>query len=351
MNFEGFQERMQKVRDKATANVSFPSGTVANLQRPEGLNWLMGAPMVVPSNPESGGPVAAAAVESLKAIAERLGGTASGDTLRFVRGKYPIAADVTTPPNAVVIAEKGTRWFLGSGVEVVVNGTITMNGTGPNPVFIRPADDAPHGGMTVNGIEGSRCVINGLQMSGGGSRDGMLVFRNTDVHMEKSILNGSSSALVSAQRGNVELVGCAFMRTEGDGVHLTNCNGTVDACNFQGANGQQKGDGLVAVGGKVVVSKTVFRSLPGTGLIASSNAIVDANTVDALECGTGFAAVDGAQIGLSQVTISGNKVGLRASRTQQHRKGGAFTLAGCTFNGNTMERQVDEASRVVEQAD
>lgn len=351
MNFDGFQERMQKVRDKATANVSFPRGAVANLQRPDGLIWLMGAPMVVPSNPESGGPVAVAAVESLKAIAERLGGTASGDTLRFVRGKYPITADVVTPPNAVVILEKGTRWFLGADVEVVVNGTITMNGTGPNPVFIRPADDAPHAGITVNGTEGTHCVINGLQMSGGGSKDGMLVFRNTDVRMEKSILNGSSSALVSVQRGNVELVGCAFMRTDGDGVHLTNCTGAVDACNFQGANGQQKGDGLVVVGGKVVVTKTVFRSLPGTGLNASSNAVVDANTVDALECGTGFAAVDGAQYSLSQATIAENKVGLHASRTQQHRKGGTFTLAGCTFNGNTTERQIDEASRVVERPD
>lgn len=350
MNFEGFQERMARMRAKLNEQRSFPVQLAATTEAAT-LDWLMVAPALAAQPKDADGPVAAAAVESLAAIAQRTGGTVSGDTLRFVRGKYPITSDVVTPPNAVVILEKGTRWFLGAGVEVVVNGTITMNGTGPNPVFIRPADDAPHGGITVNGSEGSRCVINGLQMSGGGSKDGMLVFRNTDVRMEKSILNGSSSALLSVQRGTVELAGCAFMRTEGDGVHLTNCTGTVDACNFQGSNGQQKGDGLVVVGGKVVVTKTVLRSLPGTGLNASANAVVDANTVDALDCGTGFAVVDGAQFSLSQATIGGNKVGLHASRTQQHRKGGTFTLAGCTFNGNATERQIDEASRVVEQAE
>ncbi|MEO8069212.1 MAG: hypothetical protein ABI599_16050 [Flavobacteriales bacterium] len=285
---------------------------------------------------------------TLADIAARIGCTVSGDTLNFVRGKYRIEDDVITPPGTTVILGKGTRWFIAAGKRVEVNGTLVVNGTGPNPVFIRPADDAPYVGVAVNGVPESRCSMVGLQMSGGSSADGMLNFRNTDVTMIKCILSGAEGTLVSVQRGSVDVSGCAFMGAKGDGMRLVNATGKVEACNFQRSTGQATGDGLVVSGGKLEVRDAAFNDLVGTGLLVTSGAEVSAERITASNCATGVAAVDGAALELRQATITRNRVGLRGMRTQQHRKGGSITLHACTLEGNGKERELDEVSRVVE---
>lgn len=285
---------------------------------------------------------------TLADIAARIGCTVSGDTLSFVRGKYQIQEDVITPPGTTVVLGKGTRWFIAAGKRVDVNGTLVMNGTGPNPVFIRPADDAPYIGVVVNGLSESRCTIEGLQMSGGSSADGMLSFRNADVTMSKCILSGAERALVSVQGGAVDISGCAFMRTKGDGLRLVSATGKVEASSFQGNSGEASGDGLSVSGGKVEVRDVGFSDLVGTGLLVSSGAVVSAERINASNCGTGVAAQDGAALELRQATITRNKTGLRGMRTQQHRKGGSIALHGCTLEGNVKEREVDEVSHVNE---
>lgn len=348
MNFEGFQERMTRMRAKLNEQRSFPAQLAATTEAAT-LDWLMASPAVAAQPTVADGPVAVAAVESLASIAERTGGTASGDTLRFVRGKHTIAANVTTPPNAVVILEKGTRWFLAAGVEVVVNGTLIMNGTGPNPVFIRPADDAPHGGITVNGADGSRCVINGLQMSGGAGKDGMLVFRNTHVSVEKSFLSGSGGTLIHVQRGIAVVKGCVFSKTQGDAIRLVNTDGSIEGSSFLG-QGDGKQRAVVASAGKVQVTELRLSGWKDVGVFADAGAAVLVSRSVIADCGSGISAHDGAQVRVIQSELIDNRVGLHASRTQQHRKGGTFTLSGCTFKNNAVERQFDEASRAIEQA-
>ena len=335
-----FRERMQKARTALLEK--WPTAEPAELQ------WLANALPDAHNPARAADEVAAIPFgNTLADIAARIGGSVSGDTLSFVRGKYNIADDVITPPGTTVILGKGTRWFIAPGKRVEVNGTITMNGTDPNPVFIRPGGDGPHGGIVVNGVEGGRCVINGVQMSGGAGKDGMLVFRNTDVVLAECILNGSTTALVSVQRGAVDVSGCAFMRTEGDGLRLTNCTGKVEACNFQGSIHQARGDGLIVTAGKVDVKECGFHALGGNGLLATSGADVSATGVEVTDCGTGIAVMDGAQVRLNRASVLRCAVGLRGLRTQQHRKGGTITIAGCTFEGNRKDRELDEASRVV----
>ncbi|MBK9195522.1 MAG: right-handed parallel beta-helix repeat-containing protein [Flavobacteriales bacterium] len=345
-----FRQRMEKLRARAVDFISLPTGLWAAFAEPVDLHWLAQTlPDPNTSSTKANDDVGTPIGNTLADIGERLGADVNGDKLSFVRGKYNITEDVITPPGTTVILGKGTRWFIAPGKRVEVNGTLIMNGTGPNPVFIRPAGDGPHGGITVNGADSSRCIINGLQMSGGGSKEGMLVFRNTDVVMSKSILNGSQSALVSIQKGAVEVSGCAFMRTSGDGLRLTNCTGKVGACNFQGYTGQANGDGLVVTGGRLVVAECGVRDQPGTGLLATSGADVTATDLQVAGCGTGVGASDGAQLGLDRCTISNNALGLRGLRTQQHRKGGTITVVGCTIEGNGKERELDDVSRVVEE--
>ncbi len=345
-----FRERLEKMRAKMIEPYSLPTGLMRAFQEPVDLHWLAQTlPDPNASSMQANDDVGTPIGNTLADIGERLGATVSGDTLSFVRGKYNIADDVITPPGTTVILGKGTRWFIAPGKRVEVNGTLIMNGTGPNPVFIRPSGDGPHGGITVNGTDSSRCIINGLQMSGGGSKEGMLVFRNTDVVMSKCILNGSPRALVSIQKGAVEVSGCAFIRTSGDGLRLTNCTGKVEACNFQGSTGQANGDGLVIMGGKLVVGECGVRDQPGTGLLATSGADVTATDVQVAGCGTGVGASDGAQLRLDRCTISNNALGLRGLRTQQHRKGGTITVVGCTIESNGKERELDDVSRVVEE--
>ena len=335
-----FRERMQKARTALLEK--WPTAEPAELQ------WLANALPDAHNPARAADEVAAIPFgNTLADIAARIGGSVSGDTLSFVRGKYNIADDVITPPGTTVILGKGTRWFIAPGKRVEVNGTITMNGTDPNPVFIRPGGDGPHGGIVVNGVEGGRCVINGSRMSGGAGKDGMLVFRNTDVVLAECILNGSTTALVSVQRGAVDVSGCAFMRTEGDGLRLTNCTGKVEACNFQGSIHQARGDGLIVTAGKVDVKECGFHALGGNGLLATSGADVSATGVEVTDCGTGIAVMDGAQVRLNRASVLRCAVGLRGLRTQQHRKGGTITIAGCTFEGNRKDRELDEASRVV----
>jgi hypothetical protein len=345
-----FRERMERMRAKAIEPYSFPTGLMRAFQEPVDLHWLAQTlPDPKTSSTKANNDVGTPIGNTLADIGERLGADVNGDTLSFVRGKYYINDDVITPPGTTVILGKGTRWFISPGKRVEVNGTLIMNGTGPNPVFLRPASDGPHGGITVNGADSSRCIINGLQMSGGGSKEGMLVFRNADVVMSKCILNGSQSALVSIQKGAVEVSGCAFMRTSGDGLRLTNCIGKVEACSFQGYTGQANGDGLVITGGRLVVAECGVRDQPGTGLLATSGADVTATDVQVAGCGTGVGASDGAQLRLNQCIISSNSLGLRGLRTQQHRKGATITMVGCTVEGNGKERQLDDVSRVVEE--
>ncbi|MFZ1688345.1 MAG: right-handed parallel beta-helix repeat-containing protein [Flavobacteriales bacterium] len=342
-----FRERMEALRKKIAERDSIPTGSSRPLSGPVQLAWLQDAlpsSTATTSEANGGGPVTT--VVSLATIAQRMGGTASGDTLRFVRGKYNITEDVITPPNSVVILEKGTRWFIAPGKRVEVNGSITANGTGPNPVFIRPGGDGPHGGVIVNGVEGSRCAITGLQMSGGGATS-MLDFRNTDVQMTKCILSGAAGGpLVSVQRGNVHVSGCAFLRTDGDGLRLLNADGKVEATSLMGSADQVKGSGVSILGGKILVNECRFSDLPQDAIQVSNGAEVFVFSTGIEGCGSGVAALDGANVSMSNGSILGTGAAFRAARTQQHRKGGSIFYMDLRLDGNKRDRDVDAVSKV-----
>ena len=277
------------------------------------------------------------------------------DTLRFVRGKYNIDHDLVIPKGMAVVLEKGTRWFMAPGVSVVVQGELHMRGTDLNPVFIRPqSDTAAYGAVAVNGTGATRVRIRGLRMSGGSGHawngiqfDGMLSFHLADVGMERCDINGSSGeASVSVRRGKLTMGDCRITDAANTALDLAECRAQVDGSSFAVTTGARSGQGIRAVGCRMIVRGCSFADLPGTAFGADRRSTVLCAGDQFTGNGVAVDMADGSLVHMDGCDLSGNAKVFVLRRKQPVLGGAVLKLYANTFAGNTVERDVDPFSKV-----
>ena len=212
----------------------------------------------------------------LQRIATKHKARVASDSILFSRGKYTISEDLTIPYGRTVVLEQGARLELAEGVSVVVQGPLVVRGTRRNPVFVRPQrDEAPFGTFAVVGDGSTKCVITGLQLSGGSEArvngvyfSGMFAIHGAaSTSMADCVIGGSTGEDgMNIKGGTVVIRDCVFEDGFADLVDLDNCTGSVSGCSFRSGKKDSNGDGLDVSGARILVEDCVFQRMMDKGI-------------------------------------------------------------------------------------
>jgi hypothetical protein len=269
----------------------------------------------------------------------------SGDTLRFVRGKYLLDHDMEVPQGLAVVLERGSRWNLAPGVDITIHGEFHARGTEVNPVFIRPVNDsAAYGSITVSGNGETRVRMRGVRISGGSEqraqglqRPGMLSFVGCQVVMERCTVGPSAGpASVSVQRGRCAIADSWFSGAKGAAVKLMGAESTVERCTFTGGNGAASW-GVMADAAGLLLRGSTFQDLPGGGLHAGAGSKAAVLSSTLAGCGTAVLATEGSEVDVDGCTLNGNATAFTLREGRWALGTAKLVLHANTLTGNTRE--------------
>ena len=273
-----------------------------------------------------------------------------GDTVRIPRAKHVIDHVITVPVGIGVVLEKGARLNMAPGAGLVVNGSLHMRGTGLNPVFIRPAEDgAAWAGICVNGSGSTRCVINGLKMSGGSmyrSGDGdhiaMLSFHGCEVTITNSDISGAQGpAAVALARGALSMRDCAIGPGKDALLDVSFAQAVFIKCSFRG---ESTPNGARAKGAQMRFDDCGFLRFLSEGMTLNTRSMVALRRCTFTGNGTGVVAVDGTEVYADGCSFIGNTVAIDLHRSRAGQRGGQATVFQNTFTGNGSDKRVDDLS-------
>lgn len=283
----------------------------------------------------------------------------SDDTVRIRRGVHVIDHDILVPVGWPVVVERSVRIKMAPGSSFVVEGPLFIRGTAVNPVFIRPEDAArPFGTVCVNGNGHTRCVIEGLRMSGGsqawaGERyhSGMLSLHDCDVRIEGSYLGSSSGEdAVNLKRCKATIRGCDFRDGKDDLLDLDMVSGAVDRCGFTGSSAGDtsvitNGDGLDASGSQLVVEGCTFQGLRDKGVSAGEGSRLLIAGCSFNGNGIAIASKDRSVAHVFDCDLVGNATAVAAFQKKPFFGGGELFLYGNRLRGNGSDQAIDGVSR------
>ena len=295
--------------------------------------------------------------EQLFARLKRMKVQRVGDTLVFPRGRYILEEDLLIPPGIDVVVQKGARFELGPGVNVLVRGGLTVQGTAINPVFVRAQqDNSPYGTFAVAGDGRSQVRISGLRMSGGSEgfvagmyHSGMLSVRGAAFTAMKGCVIGGSRGedAVNIKGGRVMVEDCEFLEGFADLLDIDVAEGVVRGCTFRTPGTDGNGDGLDVSGATLLVERSRFLDMRDKGLSVGegSNVLVRNNRFERNTMGIAVKDLSVAHV-VDNVFL-GNRTALAVYRKKPILGGGTLHLYTNVFQDNAQERTVDEHSAVV----
>ncbi len=296
---------------------------------------------------------------TLRAIADRTKARFSNDTLFFPRGKYAIKEDLILPWGYTLVMEQGARLEIAPGKSVVVQGSLLVNGTPKNPVFVRAADErSPFGTFAVLGNGSTTCSISGLQLSGGsgaslnGARfDGQFAVHEAFLSMRQCMMEaGGGTGGTSFKNVRLEAVDCVFAGAAGKLLALDCVKGGIERCRFKGDAANADQSALVTRNSRLSVAECTISGSSGAGVQVHRASQVLVRRSRFIANGTAVSAADLGIAYLEGNHFVDNGLVLQVHRTDPTLGGARVMRYANEYNGNRREQEVDEHSAVVNAA-
>jgi hypothetical protein len=247
----------------------------------------------------------------------------------------------------------GARFEIAAGRSVLVRGSLLVQGTKLNPVFVRPQrDGAPYGTFAALGNGEDQARISGLRISGGAGAQmegaqfpAVLALRGmASVVLSGNELDGDAKAdLYFQEGGHLQATG---MHVANGRMVLRNVQGTLKEC-VLAADGRRGGKGgLVINGGRIGIDKLRASGISAEVLHvdAAAQVLLRSSTVE--RSGTAIQAMDMASVHVADCRFINNAKVLHLRRVAPAPAGGQVYLYNNTVQGNTQDQDVDEGSRV-----
>lgn len=350
------QERAQRIQRELLDERLMGGDPLAVLERPmvpgAGMSTFLagGDGSVEQAGSSDGG-------QALRARLARMKTVVAGDSIVFPRGRYVIDEDLVLPPGMRMVVFKGARFELGPGVNVLVRGGLSVQGTAINPVFVRAQrNDAPFGTFAVVGDGRSHVRIAGLRISGGSQgfvagmyHSGMISIRGASItEVRGSIIHGSGGEdALNIKGGRVRVEDCEFFDGRADLLDIDAAEGVVRKCVFRSPSADGNGDGLDLSGVRMQVLNCVFQGLRDKGVSAGEGSTVLVRDSRFERNNMGLLAKDLSVVHVVGNLFQGNAVGVGAYRRKPVLGGGTVHLHGDNrFIDNGRDQEADEHSSI-----
>lgn len=287
------------------------------------------------------------------ALAKRFRIRVQGDTLVFPRGKYVVNEDLLMPAGYTALLLPGARFEIAAGRSVLVRGSLLVQGTKLNPVFVRPQRDGAHyGTFAVLGNGEDHARISGLRISGGAGAQvegaqfpAVLALRGmASVVMTGNELDGDPKADLYFQEGGRLQAGNTTLAN--GRMVLRNVQGTLKECVLVADARRGGKGGLVINGGRTGIDKLSASGISAEAVHVDAAAQVLLRNSSVERSGTALQAMDMASVHVADCRFINNAKVLHLRRVAPSPAGGQVYLYGNTLQGNTQDQDVDEGSRV-----
>ena len=211
--------------------------------------------------------------------------------ITLARGAYDLLDDLVFPDGHDVVIEGGTDLRLGPGVVLLIRGGLTLAGSAPNPVTIRPIDaDKPFGTVAVLGDGSQRTTIRHLDLSGGSDAwvrgvrfsGALSIHYQHEVEVSHASIQGNhGEAGLSVMYARGRVADSVFTGNRGSQINLEYFDGVVRRNRLAGSvPSGRKGSGLDVTGSRLVATNNEFSGFMETGVRVgeSGEALFAANT-------------------------------------------------------------------------
>jgi hypothetical protein len=221
-------------------------------------------------------------------------GTLSGNTTWPANSRIALTADLTIPAGVTLTVEAGTVLKISPLVNIVLNGTLVINGTLDQPVvftpIIRPAPSQQTGAWGGLVMRGGRLIANWAVLTGAGGASSFDFSPGSSHRSEQALLLVHSNAVGKAV---ASLTNCFLLNQAGQVANGYESDMTFDHCLIQRAITSGE-----SVGGTIIVNHSALIEFPSIDGVYNAT-IADAD-YDAIYFTTGTHIVKDSLIGFAK---------------------------------------------------
>lgn len=252
---------------RANATVSTPGQSSIRIRRGIGSGYFAPASSAGSANYEASIPgIAATKTINLEAATTWTGvsGALNGAVNWPDNSRIAVTGTITIPTGSSLTVGQGTVVRLNAGVDVIVRGRLTINGTVTTPVVFTPINRAqPWGGLITTNDSPARIDATGTFFVGTGAKANWFSGTGYDTHLSQQACFVLDNAI-----GN--FTDCFLLDGRGQVGHAENSSLTMTHC-----IAQRFLTGGEYVGGTIIVDKSAFIEFP------ADDGIVNATIADA----------------------------------------------------------------------
>ena len=231
-------------------------------------------------------------------------------------GNYHLSSHLLLTTSKSILIEKGSKFELDSGINVLIRADVKIDGSENAPVIIKPySEKGPFGCFAIVGKNEKIDVeINNLKVSGGsfGSICGLeftgqfaVYGANTTIRNSTFIESNGDDGL-NVKYSKAVLENCRFENNMADQVDLDFCVAKVSNCTFSPSSIDPNGDGLDFSGSFGFISNCTYTAFKDKALSVGEKSKVLISNCDINSNYNGVAVKDQSKTFLHQNKLSGN---------------------------------------------
>lgn len=266
-------------------------------------------------------------------------------------GVFTVSDDLFIPKGQLEI-RPGTTLLISPQKSIISLAQVTARGTPPSPIVVTAQDKSNNwGSFLVIGPHQNQNEFTNLRIEFGSGINkygylatGALAVHFADAKVTNSYFgNNSDDDGLNVKHGAVQIEDNIFENNNQDGIDLDSTTGIVDGNKFRD-NG---GDGIDTSFSKVaIINNEVTKALDKCLSIGERSDVTIENNLLS-ECDMGIAVKDSSKATISGNTLQKNRIALAAYLKKYiYTTGGEINLGANTFDGNTLEQEIDANSKL-----
>lgn len=262
------------------------------------------------------------------------------------------------PAHETVTVQPGTRLRLGPGASLVFLGRVNFDGERHNRIEVSRLDEAPFGGIALQGPASAGSRLAHVEVSGGTrpSWRSIPYPAMINVHDTREIVIdecrfgsnvGGGDTVHMAYVDELEMSDTHFSMLPDDALDLEYSSGTLRRLRIV-APGD---DALDLMGSRVELSDSVILGAKGNGVSAGEESVVDVHSTLIASSSVGVLAKNAARVSLSGSVLFRNVIGVRTYQRTVRYAGDSEVTADVLFVAESLKKPVRRADRERERLD
>ena len=264
------------------------------------------------------------------------------------QGVWIVRGDIVLPENTRLIIKEGTILKFDSGVVLIANGPVILEGSDENPIKLCARENSWGGLVVLNAKETSQIEnvviqdVNAVERGGWILTGGVTFYQSPVVFNNVKIQATYSEDALNIVRSKFRITNSMFLDCASDAIDFDFSIGTIDKTLFKNI----KGDAIDTSGTQLDISKVNITFAGDKAISIGEKSKVSINDVAIEDTNIAFASKDYSEVSINNAIIKRCNIGLAAYQKKPEFGSASINANNISFEDVAKEVLLQNGSRI-----